>query len=128
MERKKYAIELVQSLVKGDKAVAETIIERLQDEGLLHLGYGKAEVDQIVGEFKERFNTSRITQQDRRAAHRLANTHTAQAVVQIIRMLADSSGEQYAPSVNNVAQLEEKWVNVINYLRRKTQETEVISL
>lgn len=127
MERKKYALDLISSIT-GNVQMAETILERLTDDGLLHLGYGKAEVDQIVGTFKELFMTSVITKQDRAAANRLANTHGVKSVIQVMKMLAQFGTGQYAPTVNNVAQLEQKWVSVMGYLRKTVQGSEEIEV
>lgn len=128
MEKKKHIVEIVATYVK-DRPTAEAIVERLQDEGVLHLGYGKAEIDQIVGTFKEEFNISVVTARDRQAANRLASTHGAKPVVEVIKLLAKSSSGQYAPTVNNVQQLEQKWVSVINYLRKNIgRESEVIEV
>ena len=128
MERKQEAIDIVASYVLGDRPTAEAIIERLQDDGLLHLGYGDVAVDKIVGTFKEQFGTSVITKPDRASAHRLANTHTEQAVVTVIEMLASLRDEKYAPTVGSVRKLDEKWVNVIGFLRRQGQQSEVIEV
>lgn len=127
MERKQAALELIQSVV-GDKPTAEMVLERLQDEGFLHLGYGNVAVDQIVAAFKETFGNTKTSKHDRMSAHRLANAHTTQAVVGVIQLLAQLQDHRYAPTVGSVAQLEDKWVNVVAFIRKQQQGTEVIEV
>lgn len=119
--RKKYAIDLISSIV-GDVPTAEMVVERLNDEGLLHLGYGDAEVDQVLEAFKEANGTTKVTKYDRFAASRMVKEYTGKAVVQIVKMLAQSNGK-YKPVVNNIQQLEDKWVSVVNYLRSEHQDS-----
>lgn len=116
--RRQYAIGVVAGYT--DPSTAELIIERLSDEGLLHLGYGRAEVDQIVDAFRAEMGTTKVSQNDRFAANRLADKFGAQSVVYAIKAIAP--GGQYVPVVNNISQLEDKWVSVMNYVRSKVQE------
>jgi hypothetical protein len=127
MERKKEALSLIESIV-GNKAVADSILERLQDEGFLHLGYGKAEVDQIVGTFKETFGNTKTTKWDRASANRLAEAHSVKAVVYIIKALKASENDKYVPSVGSVQQLEDKWVNVLAFVRKQHNRNGVVEL
>lgn len=114
--RKKYILELITSIT-GDAIKAELIMERLQEEGLLVIGYGDTDVDRIVDKFKETFGTTKVSKYDRFAAQRLAKKYGSQAIVGIIQLLADNSTEKYAPVVGSVAQLEEKIVSVLNFVR-----------
>lgn len=127
MERKKYALELIEQIVK-DKPTAEMVLERLQDEGLLHFGHGNADIDQVVDGFQEAFGNTKTTRYDRFAANRLVAKYGAQSVVGVIKLLASLSADKYAPSVSNVVQLEEKWVNILNFVRKKGQEGETVTL
>lgn len=114
--RKKYVIDLITSFT-GDAIKAELIVERLQDEGLLVLGYGDAEVDQIVEKFKDTFGTTKVSKYDRFAAQRLAKKYGSQAVVGIMQLLADNSNEKYSPVVNSVAEFESKIPSILNFVR-----------
>lgn len=114
--RKKYILELLTSVI-GDAIKAELVFERLNEEGLLVLGYGDAEVDQIVEKFKDTFGTTKVSKYDRFAAQRLVKKYGSQAVVGIMQLLADNSNEKYAPVVNSVAQFEEKFPSVLNFVR-----------
>lgn len=125
--RHKHVVELLTPIV-GSSLVAESVVERLNEEGLLHVGFGDAEVDIIVDTFKEVFGATKTTKYDRFAAKRLAEKYGAKAVVGILRLLAKHSGQQYAPVVRSVAQLEEKMVSILAFLRKNGRGTEEIEV
>lgn len=116
MSRRKYAIEIIASVGAVSPAIAGDILDRLQQEGMIHLGYGDKDIDAITEKFKEVFGTTRTAKHDRWAANRLAQRYSPQAVVGIIGLLGSTPGK-YAPVVNNISELEQKWVSVLNYLR-----------
>ena len=116
MSKIKYVLDFVEQIV-GDKVKAQMVVERLTDEGLLHLGYGDADVDIIINKFTDTFGTTKVTKTDRWAAQRLAKKYGSQAIVGIVGLLGKHSQEKYAPVVGNVTQLEEKIVNVLSFLR-----------
>lgn len=124
--RRAWVVELVAQIVK-DTPTAEMVVDRLMEEGLLHLGYGNADIDMVVQKFTDTFGTTKVSKYDRFAAHRLVNKYGSQAVVGIVQLLADSSTEKYAPVVGSIAQLEDKWVSVMNFLRTQKGE-EVIDV
>lgn len=128
MERKNYVIGFITEIIGGDKIRAEMVVQRLQDEGLLHLGYGDAEVDRVVERFGDAFGTTKISKQDRWAAHRLVNKYGGQSVVGIIDLLAAKQTEKYAPVANSVVQLEEKWPSILNFLRKNSNDEEIIKV
>lgn len=109
-----------------EKATAEMIVERLNEEGVLHLGYGDADVDQIVYAFAKAFGTTKIRPQDRYAAARLAKVHGSQAITQIITLLESAGDMQYVPVVNSVSELETKLQSVLHFLRKTHTDNEVI--
>lgn len=127
MERKEYAIKVILDVVK-DRPTAEMVLERLQDEGLLHLGHGNTDIDQVVGAFQETFGNTKTTRYDRFAANRLTTKYGAQSVVGVIKLLSSLKDDQYVPVVSNVAQLEDKWVAILNFVRKKGQSGEVIEI
>lgn len=132
MTRKAWAIELIAQIVKdaptsAASKTAEVIVDRLLEEGVLHLGYGDKEVDRVVDKFVETFGTTKTSRQDRWAANRLVTKYGERAVVGIIDMLASNSTEKFAPVVNNITQLESKMPSVLNFLRN-IQQDEVIQL
>lgn len=114
--KKQYVIEVI-SKVCGDKVTAEMIFDRLSEEGVIHLGYGDADIDEVVRVFTETFGTTKVSNTDRFAANRLVRKYGAQAVVGIIKLLAQNNTERYAPVVGSIAQLETKWVSVLHFLR-----------
>lgn len=123
---KDWVVKLVTQIVK-DKPTAEMVVDRLMEEGVLHLGYGDADIDQVISTFTETFGTTKVSNIDRFAANRLVKKYGAQSVVGIIKLLAQHSTERYAPVVGSIAQLETKWVSVLHFLRtRQDQEDEII--
>lgn len=125
MSRKTWVIELVTQIVK-DKPTAEMVVERLEEEGVLHLGYGDADVDRVVQKFTDTFGTTKVSRHDRFAAHRLVRRYGAQAVCGVVDLLGQSMGQKYAPVVGSITQLEDKWVNALNFLRQHRKDSEVI--
>ena len=128
MNKQTYITEFITEMVRGsrDPAITATmIVERLKDEGFLQLGYGDNNVDVIIITFKEVFNTTKTSKLDRYAAARMANKYGVQAVVGVIKLLGTRADDQYCPVVGSVRQLEEKWVNIISYLRKSAPEKPV---
>jgi hypothetical protein len=127
MTRRDTIVALVESIT-GSRVTAEMVVERLQEEGVLQLGYGNGDVERVVQTFKDSFGTTRTSQQDRFAAHRLCQQYGAQAVAGIIQLLAKRAKEPYLPVVNSVSELERKWVSVLNFLRKKDADAEAIEV
>lgn len=126
MSKKQLVISLVEEIL-GDRISAEMIVERLQEEGLLHLGYGNADIDQVIEAFDQTFGTTKTSKYDRFAANRMVRKYSAQAVCVIIQTLGENRDAKYAPMVGNIAQLETKFVSVLHFLRTldKDQTIEV---
>jgi hypothetical protein len=116
--KRTYVIDMLTPIV-GSKQTAEAVVERLTDEGLLVYGYGNADIDKVVEAFTETFGTTKTSKPDRWAANRLVNKYGSQAVVGVVRLLGQHQGEKYAPVVNNVVQVEEKWVQILTFLRKQ---------
>lgn len=132
MSNRKWVVELIAQIVQSAPSgsqvqTAEMIVDRLTEEGLLHLGYGNVEVDQIVDKFADTFGTTKTSKYDRYAARRLAQKYGAQAVCGIIQLLGQNANARYAPVVGSISQLEEKWVSVLAFLR-KNAENEVVDV
>lgn len=133
MSKKQYVVELVEHAIRGgtkgnEKITAQIIVERLIDEGLLVLGYGDADIDRVVETFKETFGTSKVSKYDRFAAGRLCKVNSVNAVCGIIKLLGQRSQEKYAPVVNSISQLEEKWPSVVNFLRGNNKPNQTIQV
>jgi hypothetical protein len=86
------------------------------------------DVQMVCQAFMTAFDTTKISKWDRFAAKRLADKHGADNIVKVITVLALNASDKYAPSVNSVRQLEEKWVNVSNYFKKKAGDTAEIDL
>lgn len=122
MSKRQYLIEQIDHLIKN-KATSEMVIDRLIDEGVLHIGYGNADVDKILEAFSRTFGTTKASKYDRFSASRLATKYGAQAVIGIVTLLGQGE-DKFKPVVNSVSQLEEKMPSVLNYLRNiKGEET-----
>jgi hypothetical protein len=130
MSKRDWVVALLADIIKDGAAqptpTAEIIVERLTEEGLLHLGYGNAEIDIIVDKFADTFGTTKTSKYDRFAARRLGDKYGTQAVCGIIGLLGQNADARYAPVVGSITQLEEKWVSVLNFLRKQANESEVI--
>lgn len=101
----------------SDESTAIEIIAFLEAEGLLNVEFGNEEVTTVIEEFKKWFGTTKATKWDRFAAKRLVNKHGVPAVLRVIEALCSQSGHKYAPTVNSVSQLEEKWPGTIKFLQ-----------
>jgi len=121
--RKQYIIDLVVTIVK-DKPTAEMVVERLEEEGLLVLGYGNSEIDNVVQKFTDTFGTTKTSKYDRFAADRLTKKYGSQAICGIIGLMGEHATEKFAPRIGSISQLEEKIVSVMHFLRTlKSDET-----
>lgn len=125
MSRKSYIVDLINDEI-NDRGLAEVVVERLQEEGLIVLGYGDADVDRIVTKFEETFGTTKVSKSDRHAANRLAKKYSSQSVCGIIQLLAEHGDEKYAPVVGSIVQLENKLVSVLHFLRHLDKGDETI--
>lgn len=121
MEKKQDAINAITTLV-GDKLTAEMVIERLQELGYMQLGYGNGDVDSVVSTFQETLGTTKTSRADRFAANRLAKRYGAQSVNGIIKLYANLRDDEYAPVIGSVTQLEDKWVAVMSFIRKRAQK------
>lgn len=127
MTRRELVVQLITELI-GDAVKAELVVERLQDEGLLQLGYGNGEVETVLHAFKDHFGTTKTSRTDRFAAHRLCQKYGGQAVAGVIKLLAERAGQPYAPVINSVTELENKWISVLSFLRKGQHDIDTIEL
>lgn len=116
MSKKDHIIETIMQIVH-DELTARMVYERLRDEGVINIGYGDNDIDRVVEAFKESYGITRISRYDRYSASRLVKAHGVQSVVGVIKLMGQAQGDRYSPVLNNIQQLEDKWVSVINYLR-----------
>lgn len=124
--RKEYILDLITKVVR-DKPTAEMVVEVLQAEGLLVLGYGSSEIDNVVQKFVDTLGTTKTTKYDRFAASRLVKKYGEQAICGIIDLYGKSATEKFAPRVNNLTELEAKMPSILLFLRnvKGTEELDV---
>lgn len=127
---RKYVVELIANMINSKTATqeAEAIVERLAEEGLLHLGHGNADIDAVIEKFAETFGTTKVSRFDRFAANRLCAKYGSQAIVGIIGLLGKRATEKFAPVVNSVEQFEKKLPSILNFLRQDNSVDETIQL
>lgn len=109
----------------GDDVKAESLLERLEEEGLIQSHYGDQETSMIVEAFKRIFGTTKVSKYDRFAAKRLARKHGTKAVISIMELLASKQNEKFAPVVGSVSQLEDKFVHVAHFLRGQVIQEDI---
>lgn len=122
--RKQYIIDLLMKVVR-DKPTAEMVVEVLQAEGLLVLGYGSSEIDNVVQKFIDTFGTTKTTKYDRFAASRLVKKYGDSPVCNIIDLLGKSATQKFAPRVNNISDLESKMPSILIFLRGMKGDEEI---
>lgn len=122
-------LEITKPTIHNAKKRAEPLLEALKTISTEEpKTYGNPDVNAIVDEFKKQFGTTAASKYDRFAAKRLFTAHGTENVCKVIRALAHFSNDKYAPAVNSVRQLEEKWVSVIKFVGTKSNESQVIKL
>lgn len=115
--KREHIVELIRRLISEGKD-ADGIVDELILKSLLNVSYGSQDVDLIAGVFKDTFRTTQTTRWDRYSAKRLSAKYGNEMVVMVIRGLAAHSGEQYAPVVNSVSDVEKKWNSILAFLQR----------
>lgn len=78
------------------------------------------DVQTIIEAFTKAFGTTKVSAPDRWAAKRLHVKYGADEVAKVIQALASRGGDQFAPVVNSVSELENKWVSVGKFLSNQT--------
>lgn len=111
-----------------EKSTADMIVDRLQEEGVLHLGYGEADIDMVVDAFAKAFLTTKTTRHDRWAAARMVKVHGRESLTVVIAALAANADKPYAPVVNNLVELEKKLQSVLRFLRKQYNGAEIIQV
>lgn len=113
-------LEVTKGTLYNARKRQEALLEALKNmNGITSQDKRNPAVQAIVEAFTENFGTTKATQYDRWAAKRLATKHSEEVIVKVIKALALYTGDKYAPAVNNVRQLEEKWVSVGKFLNNK---------
>lgn len=93
------------------------IIDQLIADGIISLGYaGDPDVSELVDHFQIAIPSTATIKTDRYAAARLAKRYGRATVLFIIQGLGKRRGEKFAPVVNNLTQLEQKWPQVERFV------------
>jgi hypothetical protein len=97
--------------------VGTTIVDNLITDGLLPLQMaGDPDVASILDHFQMAFRTTTVSRTDRFAASRLAKRNGSATVIYMIQELNKRRTEKYAPTVNNLTDLERKWPSVERFV------------
>ena len=124
MSRHDYLFEAVNKIIKNE-VTTQMVFDLLNEEGVLHEGYGDADVDRILKKFSDTFGTTKASKYDRFACGRLAGKYGVQSICGIMGLLGDNSTEPYAPVVNSVKEFEDKMPSILNFLRKLDKGTEL---
>lgn len=114
--------EIIEKLQVGKGSIynakerVNPLLEALKNMDSKKVEYGNPDINAVIAAFKESFGTTSSSKYDRYAAMRLAAGHGADNVVKVIKALSDHATEPFAPAVNSVLQLEQKWVSVGKFL------------
>lgn len=83
--------------------------------------FGNSQVNEVVKCFEDSFGFSLTRKQlNRQAAHRLANKYGVEKVQQAIKAASEIQEDRYAPSINNLLDLEEKLPRLVKYFATRS--------
>lgn len=123
MNKREVAIASVHTSLSGmtltppTHEVAVAVVDNLIHDGIINLSYaGDPEVSLILDSFQFHFGTTAVLRTDRYAASRLGKRHGVEEVCGAILALSARASEKYAPVVNNLTQLEQKWPAIQKFL------------
>jgi hypothetical protein len=118
----KHIVDLVDEVLK-DKRKSKIVVYKLMEEGIIKSSnFGDSEVNDVAKAFKESFGVTKVSRYDRFACLRLIKAYGTENVIFTIKQLSQRSGERFAPTVNNISDLETKWLGVMRFLSDATQE------
>ena len=94
--------------------------ERIKKTTINSSEYGDKDVNKVIAEFKEVFDsTLPKLQANRYASKRLITRHGVDKVLSMVKSAGAIQGEVYAPSINSVIELEAKLVSLVGFLKRQ---------
>ena len=97
-------------------------------ENTAQVEYGNPEINTLLKAFSDTFGTTKTSRFDRYAAKRLITKHGADKILTLISELRKMAESKFAPSVNNVSDIETKWVQIIKFLGTQQEENQEIEL
>lgn len=119
-------LEIPKQSIYNARKRQQPLLKYLVAPTILPQKYGDPDVNNIVDTFKDKFGTTLATTRDRQAAHRLAQKHGAENIVNVIVALAHFKSEKFAPVINSVSQLDAKLPGVISFLKKQEDNSSVI--
>ncbi len=127
MSMTKREIAIASVVFAGDDMIspglAGYVVDQLIHDGIISLGYaGDPDVSAVVDAFQIAMKTTATIKTDRYAASRLAKRFGLPTVVGTIQMLGERSREKYAPTVNNLTQLEQKWPSIQRFVSTRNED------
>lgn len=100
--------------------IATEVVDNLIRDGIISLTYaGDPDTSLLVDTFQREFGTTATVRTDRFAASRLVKRHGVHYVTGVVEELARRHREKFAPTVNNITQLEQKWPAVVRFIESK---------
>lgn len=103
-------------------ALATNIIDNLIRDGIISLTYaGNPDISMLVDTFQREMGTTATVKTDRFAASRLVKRHGVHLVCGVVEELSARKREKFAPVVNNITQLEQKWPQVTRFVQTKAE-------
>ncbi len=101
-------------------AMAEGLVDQLIRDGIINLSYaGDPDIGEVLDAFQREMGTTNTIRTDRFAAGRLAKRHGVKYVIGVIEELARRKRDKFAPTVNNMTQLEQKWPQVARFVQTR---------
>jgi predicted transcriptional regulator len=76
------------------------------------------DVQTVVDAFQRTYNPVSVSKYDRFAASRLVKKYKAQELATLIEILGKLRDDKYAPKINNIVQLEQKWISIEDYFKK----------
>jgi hypothetical protein len=129
MNKREIAIASVRDQLDGRIAfdaqdqLAMDIVDNLIRDGIINPSYaGTPDIDEVLDIFQLTFGTTTVIKTDRFAASRLTKRYGAHQIAKVIVQLGKRQREQFAPTVNNLTQLEQKWPSVMRFIQSKSDD------
>lgn len=76
------------------------------------------DANRIIEAFKEVHNVPSVRPTDRTSARVLSKIYGAEAIIQIIQIMAQARNQPYAPTVNHIKDIETKWIMIGRFIAK----------
>lgn len=97
----------------------------LTEQGQAHQEpeYGNTDINQVITHFESKMGKMARMQYQRRAAHTLLARHGLDRVIGAINAVEACRDQHYAPSISSLEVLRDRWIDLENFYRRKSSNT-----